>query len=755
MKSGIKLLRISNVLTVLSIVAMLAAGMALNAWADDTPVLEVTPVFRGVTETEGITTFDVANTGSGTMEWTAETSESWLVIDSGSFGTDSGTITVSYETNAGEARTGTITVTATDATNSPQTVEMRQGVFGPRIVEYSPFAPVNMLTDTLDSVTVTFSEEIDYASDGSGSFALDDVIIAGPNGEITPTAIALLGDNKYEISFAAQTSLGTYTVSVGPDIADLVGNEMDQDRDGEFGESEDDVFIFSIIADEQERIFWEGFEAPDPEWEIDNGVWEIGEPTSGPGGAYNGLNCAATKLAGNYPFGPDSRLISPVMDLPAAGAGEELLLRFREFWQYASSSDRGDVQISVYENDTWSEWTTIDTRNTYSVVWQHERVDLTAYAGQRVRIAFYHVDIYEDPVPTTHHYENAGWYIDNIVIAVFLTPPEDVTNMRVNSFDDRVVLHWTHSADTAGDLAGYRVYFNDSPTITSLDAALNTFEVTGLAPASMYPVRVTSVDDDGNESAGAFTVAATLLPNPTNLTVEPFGGQVELSWSAVQPAELVKQYSIYAAESDFASVVGMAPRLLVAGTKTTTRLAGLTNGTTYYFAVAAVNLSGNDRDTVTTVSATPQDDIEGPEVSNIQYNAAPLTDGAMVTCAGTITLTVTDPSGVARVEFFVDGILVATDSNGSSDYSFEWDISAVEDGNHTLTITVYDTLGNSTSITYNLVIALPPRLLRPLSLILSVECLSMRRTSLLQAMLKKIRKLPSITMGLRWVTGHR
>ena len=60
---------------------------------------------------------------------------------------------------------------------------------------------------------------------------------------------------------------------------------MDQDRDGEFGEPEDDVFTFSIIADEQDRIFWEGFEAPDPGWEIDNGVWEIGGPSSGPAGA--------------------------------------------------------------------------------------------------------------------------------------------------------------------------------------------------------------------------------------------------------------------------------------------------------------------------------------------------------------------------------------------------------------------------------------------------------------------------------------
>ncbi|MCP4604636.1 MAG: hypothetical protein GY847_29635, partial [Proteobacteria bacterium] len=168
----------------------------------------------------------------------------------------------------------------------------------------------------------------------------------------------------------------------------------------------------------------EDFESGWGGWYSDFGIWEIGEPTTGPGGAFSGLNCAATKLAGNYPFGPDSRLISPEMDLPTAGPQEEVLLRFREFWRYASSSDRGDVQISVFDGTTWSAWTTIDTRNTYSQIWHHERVDLTAYAGQRVRIAFFHVDVYEDTNPSGgyHHYEDAGWYLDEVEIVLQTIP---------------------------------------------------------------------------------------------------------------------------------------------------------------------------------------------------------------------------------------------------------------------------------------------------------------------------------------------
>ncbi|MDM8556068.1 SdrD B-like domain-containing protein [Desulfococcaceae bacterium HSG7] len=89
-------------------------------------LLSVTPALRDVPATGGTSTFEIENTGTGAMNWTAESDVSWLTIDSGDSGTNSGTITVSYETNSGEARTGTITVTAPGAENSPQTVEVRQ-----------------------------------------------------------------------------------------------------------------------------------------------------------------------------------------------------------------------------------------------------------------------------------------------------------------------------------------------------------------------------------------------------------------------------------------------------------------------------------------------------------------------------------------------------------------------------------------------------------------------------------------------------
>ena len=68
----------------------------------------------------------------------------------------------------------------------------------------------------------------------------------------------------------------------------------------------------------------------------------------------------------------------------------------------------------MYENGTWTAWETLTSRTLWSSVWQHARVDLSAYAGQRVRIGFYHTEDYEDKSGTWSTARSAGWYIDDV-----------------------------------------------------------------------------------------------------------------------------------------------------------------------------------------------------------------------------------------------------------------------------------------------------------------------------------------------------
>ncbi|NIR95398.1 MAG: BACON domain-containing protein, partial [Gammaproteobacteria bacterium] len=93
------------------------------------PILSVTPSNQNVPSTAGNTTFDVANTGTGTMNWTATVTSggSWLTITSGGSGTNSGTIVVDYTANSNPSqRQGTIRVDAPGAQNSPTDVTVTQ-----------------------------------------------------------------------------------------------------------------------------------------------------------------------------------------------------------------------------------------------------------------------------------------------------------------------------------------------------------------------------------------------------------------------------------------------------------------------------------------------------------------------------------------------------------------------------------------------------------------------------------------------------
>ncbi len=93
----------------------------------ESPVLSVTPGNQPVGSMVGTTTFTVSNTGGGTMSYSTSELVPWLSITSGGSGGNSGTITISYDANLSTSpRTGTITVTASGASDSPASVTVTQ-----------------------------------------------------------------------------------------------------------------------------------------------------------------------------------------------------------------------------------------------------------------------------------------------------------------------------------------------------------------------------------------------------------------------------------------------------------------------------------------------------------------------------------------------------------------------------------------------------------------------------------------------------
>ncbi len=285
-----------------------------------------------------------------------------------------------------------------------------------------------------------------------------------------------------------------------------------------------------------------------------------------------------------------------------------------------------------------------------------------------------------------------------------LVPPENVTNLQAQAYADRLVFTWNHSTDAAGDLAGYRVIFGADNTGQVIAATQNTYEQIGLAAATGYLFKVISIDNDTNASSAAAVTGVTLLPNPGNPTADPQSGYVDLTWKETTPSQYVKHYAVYKSENDFSTVEGMSP--LLTTTTTAAKVAGLTNGQTYYFAVTTKNTSDGEDKVVSTVSATPQQDASGPEISDVKIDGAVLVSGHALNTPATFTAVATDPAGISRLEFAIDAAPIRVDYNPV--YSCFWNVVPIADGNYTLTVTAYDTLGNSSTIDFALVVALAP-----------------------------------------------
>lgn len=139
-------------------------------------------------------------------------------------------------------------------------------------------------------------------------------------------------------------------------------------------------------------------------------------------------------------------------------------------------------------------------------------------------------------------------------------------------------------------LAGYRLYFAGSATPIELDRLAVSYHAVSLIPGRGYPLRLTCVDPSGHESSGISLLAATLVPNPAQIGVRSRAGGIEVSWEAVSPETVVRDFAVYVAEGSFSSVSEISPLATTRGHSI--HLSGLEYGKTYYFTVISRNTAG-------------------------------------------------------------------------------------------------------------------------------------------------------------------
>jgi len=176
--------------------------------------------------------------------------------------------------------------------------------------------------------------------------------------------------------------------------------------------------------------------------------------------------------------------------------------------------------------------------------------------------------------------------------------PAVPTGLSATAGIQRVALSWNASSGATsynvrrGTNSGGPYTFISAPTA-------NSFADTGLTAGTTYFYVVSAVNLSG-ESASSTQVSATPKPPlpaiPTGLSATPGKEQVALSWSASSGAT---SYSVKRATTASGPFNIVSTPILTTFTDT-----GLSDGTTYFYVVSALNSTGESSDS-SEVSATP------------------------------------------------------------------------------------------------------------------------------------------------------
>jgi fibronectin type 3 domain-containing protein len=195
--------------------------------------------------------------------------------------------------------------------------------------------------------------------------------------------------------------------------------------------------------------------------------------------------------------------------------------------------------------------------------------------------------------------------------AVFKTatpPPVKPTGITVTAGDAQAIVSW--SAVTGA--TSYKIYYGTAAgvttsSITKVASAVTPQTVTGLTNGTTYYFVVTALNAAGESVVSAEQTATPVLPppaKPAGIVASGGDGQVTVSWSAVTGATSYNVYYAQAAGQE-TGVNGTK----VANALTPKTITGLTNGTSYFFVVTAVNAggeSGVSSEKSATPSAAPQ-----------------------------------------------------------------------------------------------------------------------------------------------------
>lgn len=268
------------------------------------------------------------------------------------------------------------------------------------------------------------------------------------------------------------------------------------------------------------------------------------------------------------------------------------------------------------------------------------------------------------------------------------TAPVAVGGVSATATDRSVTVSWKPTTDNVG-VIGYLV----SPFAMWVPAGSTSLTVTGLATNTPYDVKVQAEDGSGNpssSSANTTTVttayAGSVAPTQPSLLYSPTAtvtGGIRLSWNASTDPAGIAGYYVYRNGRRMATVTS---------TSYTDPASDLYPNAGYSYDVEAFDSAGNisaPTPVLSTISPTASTtDTTAPSAASV---TSPTTGS---TVSGTVTLTASasDNTGVARVQYYVDGSLLG--QSATSPFSFSWNTGATYAGTHVLYARAFDAAGN-------------------------------------------------------------
>jgi fibronectin type 3 domain-containing protein len=194
------------------------------------------------------------------------------------------------------------------------------------------------------------------------------------------------------------------------------------------------------------------------------------------------------------------------------------------------------------------------------------------------------------------------------------TTPGAPTGLVASAGDGKVMLSWAiPNSDGGSPISGYNIYRSTNPggegSTVFATAVSNTYTDNTATNGTTYYYKVAAVNAVGtgpqsNEASATPQAAATVPSAPQGLTASATNQAVQLSWSppASNGGAAVTSYNVY--RSTTAGGEGTTP-VATGVTGTSFVDGGLSNGTTYYYTVAAANVAGTGPQS-SEASATPQ-----------------------------------------------------------------------------------------------------------------------------------------------------